>query len=92
MKSRRLTVNYRRDFILGLLKEATEPALMKELVTMLSYNWNLTRRTIQEDVNVLIDFGKIIKSDNGRKISIRKERFAKPSQEANDSTLKKQEA
>jgi len=92
MKSRRLTVNYRRDFILGLLKNTTEPALMKELVTMLSYNWNLTRRTIQEDVNVLIDFGKIIKSDNGRKISIRKERFAKPSQEANDSTLKKQEA
>ena len=67
-----------------------EPIEMKQLVAMCCVNWGLSRRTILEDIKVLIDFGSL--EQNGQTIQVRQTGSNSSDRAENEATVKGQEA
>jgi len=70
-------------------KWTQEPIEVKQLVAMCCVNWGLSRRTILEDIRLLIDFGTL--EQNGQTIQIRKERIPQVDKTQNAGTPQRSE-
>jgi len=67
---------------------ARDPIELKQLVAVCCVNWGLSRRTILEDIQVLVDFGSL--KQNGQTIQIREEGISQADKAENAGTVERQ--